>query len=56
VDPAPGGGSLVELRVRSESGAAVPRFLERRVTERSARESVDALAAAVARAQLAALR
>lgn len=44
----PGGGSRVELRVRSDAGLSVPRFVERRMTEQRARESVDALAAALA--------
>lgn len=44
----PGGGSRIELRVRSDAGLSVPRFVERRMTEQRARESVDALAAALA--------
>lgn len=43
----PGGGTRIELSVRSDSGLPLPRFLERRMTALSTRQSVDALAAAV---------
>jgi carbon monoxide dehydrogenase subunit G len=46
VSPTPDGGSLIELRVRSNSGMPVPRFVERRMAERTARQSVAALASA----------
>lgn len=42
-----GGGSRIELAVRSESGIGLPRFLERRMTELSTRRSVLALVAAL---------
>jgi ribosome-associated toxin RatA of RatAB toxin-antitoxin module len=51
VREAPDGGALVELRVRSESGLAVPGFLERRMTALSTRQSVDALVAAAGAAR-----
>lgn len=41
------GGSRIELAVRSESGMGLPRFLERRVTELSTRQSLAALVAAL---------
>lgn len=43
----PGGGTRIELTVRSESGLALPRFVERRFTERSTRQSVAALVSAL---------
>lgn len=43
----PGGGARIELRVRSESGFAVPAFVERQITARSTRQSVSALVAAL---------
>jgi hypothetical protein len=47
VRPSAGGGSRIELAVRSESGLGLPRFLERRVTEHSTRGSMAALVAAL---------
>lgn len=44
----PDGGSLIELRVVTRSGLPVPRFLERRVTQGTARASVDDLVRALA--------
>jgi len=43
----PDGGARIELSVRSESGLAVPGFLERRMTALSTRQSVDALVTAL---------
>jgi ribosome-associated toxin RatA of RatAB toxin-antitoxin module len=44
----PGGGSEIVLRVESESGMPIPGFLERRLTDASARSSVEALVAELA--------
>jgi|SRR5690606_25071282 len=41
------GDTRIELFVRSDSGVAVPRFVERRFTERSTRQSVEALVSAL---------
>jgi hypothetical protein len=49
VSALPDGGSHIELRVRSDSGWPVPHFVERRVAERSARQTVAGLAEAVER-------
>jgi ribosome-associated toxin RatA of RatAB toxin-antitoxin module len=47
VAPHPDGGTHVELRVLSRSGLPVPAWLERRVTDRSTRETLRALAHAL---------
>ena len=44
----PAGGTRIELHVRSQSGLALPGFVERRFTERSTRQSVAALVSALA--------
>jgi ribosome-associated toxin RatA of RatAB toxin-antitoxin module len=49
---AAGGGTRIELSVRSESGLPLPGFLERRITEQSARQSVDALVSALGERRL----
>lgn len=53
VHETPGGGARIELAVRSESGLAVPGFVERRITELSARQSVDALVTALSERRVA---
>lgn len=47
------GGARIELHVRSESGFALPGFVERRITALSTRESVDALVAALSERRVA---
>lgn len=49
VVPAPGGGSVVKLRVVARSGFPIPAFVERRIVEQSARRSVDDLVRALTR-------
>jgi hypothetical protein len=44
----PDGGSTIELRVVSRSGLPVPSFVERRITEGTARSSLDDLVRALA--------
>lgn len=47
----PEGGARIELSVRSESGLAVPGFLERRMTALATRQSVAALVEALSAAR-----
>jgi carbon monoxide dehydrogenase subunit G len=53
VHETPAGGARIELLVRSESGFALPGFVERRIAELSTRQSVDALVAALSERRVA---
>jgi len=47
VDPHPDGGAFIQLRVQSRTRLRVPAFLERRIAESTARDSLDELVRAL---------